>query len=70
MATSFPLKVGAEIEISMRMPMKLAGAGAGEIHCTARVVHVGADKLLDECIRAGLHIERYEPLSRGERCAN
>ncbi len=70
MATRFPLEVGTEIAVAMRMPKELVGTVEGEIHCVARVVHVQTDTFLSGSMRVGLRIERYEPLKRRERWAN
>jgi hypothetical protein len=58
--TSFPLKVGMPLEVSLRMPQELAGNAPNDVKCMARVVHVHANSLLGGKAGVGLHIERYE----------
>ncbi len=72
MATSFPLQVGAQVELELSMPEELAGAVANLIRCTASVVHVQPDKFFGGKAGVGLRIERYEreALNRTERWAN
>ena len=66
--TSFPLKVGMPVEISMRMPQELAGKTSSGVRCVARVVHVHTSSHLGDKVGVGLHIERYEArASVGER---
>ena len=66
--TSFPLKVGMSVELSLRMPQELTGKTSRDVTCVARVVHVHANSLLGGKAGAGLHIERYEARnSVGER---
>jgi hypothetical protein len=69
--TSFPLKVGMPVEVSLRMPQELAGKTSSDVRCVARVVHVHADSRLGGKVGVGLHIERYEArASAGERWAS
>jgi len=67
--TSFPLKVGMPLEVSLRMPQELAGRKSpNDVKCVARVVHVRANSLLGGKAGVGLHIERYEArASAGDR---
>ena len=66
--TSFPLKVGMPLEVSLRMPQELAGKSPNDVKCVARVVHVHANSLLGGKAGVGLHIERYEArASAGDR---
>ena len=58
--TSFPLKVGMPLEVSLRMPQELAAKTSNDVKCVARVVHVHANSLLGGKAGVGLHIERYE----------
>jgi hypothetical protein len=58
--TSFPLKVGMPVEVSLRMPQELTGKLSSDVKCMARVVHVHANSLLGGKAGIGLHIERYE----------
>ena len=72
--TSFPLKVGMPVEVSLRMPQELAGKTSSDVRCMARVVHmaqVHANSVLEGKMGVGLHIERYEVrASAGERWAS
>ena len=72
--TSFPLKVGMPVEVSLRMPQELAGKTSSDVRCMARVVHmapVHANSVLEGKVGVGLHIERYEVrASAGERWAS
>jgi len=70
MATSYPLKVGAEIELEMRIPKELWGTVASEVHCAARVVHIQPNTFLGGRAGVGLRIERYETFSRADRWAS
>jgi hypothetical protein len=58
--TTFPLKVGTPVEVSLRMPQELAGRVASDVKCMARVVHVKEDAAPGGKSGIGLHIERYE----------
>ena len=62
MATNYPLKVGAQVELKMRMPRELAGAAATEVRCTAHVVHIQPSTFLGGRAGVGLRIDRYEAL--------
>jgi hypothetical protein len=66
LTTSFPLKVGMPVEISMRMPQELAGKMSSDVRCVARVVHVHANSHLGGKVGVGLHIERYEARASAE----
>ena len=58
--TTFPLKVGTPVEVSLRMPQELAGRVASDVKCVARVVHVNQCAAPGGKSGIGLHIERYE----------
>jgi hypothetical protein len=64
--TSFPLKVGMPLEVSLCMPQGVAGLSSSEVKCVARVVHVHANSLLGGKAGVGLHIERYEARASAE----
>ena len=69
--TTFPLKVGMPVEVSLRMPPELTGKTSSDVRCVARVVHVRANSLLGGGAGVGLHIERYEAkASASERWAS
>src|ERR1019366_2840124 len=55
--TSFPLKVGMPVEVSLRMPRELAGKTSSDVRCMARVVHIHANSVLEGKVGVGLHIE-------------
>jgi hypothetical protein len=58
--TAVPLKVGTPVEVSLRMPLELAGKMSSEVKCVARVVHVTPSAAPGGKLGIGLHIERYE----------
>ncbi len=69
MWTAYPLKMGAQVEMSLRMPSEISGIAASEVRCTARVVRI------QECdsgglIGVGLRIERYHATAERERWAS
>jgi hypothetical protein len=69
--TSFPLKVGMPVEVSLRMPQEMAGKTSSDVRCMARVVHIHGNSVLEGKVGVGLHIERYEVrASAGERWAS
>src|ERR1019366_344250 len=53
--TSFPLKVGMPVEISLCMPQGLAGKMSSDVRCVARVVHVHANLHQGSKVGVGLH---------------
>ncbi len=59
-ATSFPLKVGTPVEVSLRMPQEVAGQTSSDVKCVARVVHVQPNAYFGGKAGIGLHIERFE----------
>jgi PilZ domain len=59
-ATDVPLKVGGPLEVSLKMPLELAGKSSSDVKCLARVVHVQRNAFLDGKAGIGVHIERYE----------
>jgi hypothetical protein len=58
MATSFPLTVGTQIELELRIPQELQGTATREVRCMARVIHIQADTFLDGRAGVGLQLER------------
>jgi len=58
--TTAHLKVGVQLEVSLRMPQEVAGVNSTNVKCVARVVHINASSLLSGKAGVGLHIERYE----------
>jgi len=67
MATSYPLQVGTQVELEMRMPKEFVGTVASEVRCTARVVHTQPNTFLGGKMGVGLHIERYEAPRKADR---
>jgi hypothetical protein len=59
-STSYPLTIGTEVEVFLKMPQELTGKPASEVRCTARVVHVQRAALSPRS-EVGLRVERYEP---------
>jgi hypothetical protein len=69
--TTFPLKVGTPVELSLRMPDVLSEKMPSNVKCVARVVHVNTAAHPGGKTGVGLHIERYEAkASTGERWAS
>jgi c-di-GMP-binding flagellar brake protein YcgR len=69
MWTAYPLKMGAQVELRLRMPNEISGFPASEVQCTARVVRIqesGSAGLLG----VGLQIERYHATGERERWAS
>ena len=68
MWTTYPLNVGAQLELKLRMPREISGGLATEVHCTARVVRITESNLAG---RSGvaLRIERYHAAAERERWA-
>jgi len=58
--THVPLKVGTPVEVSLRMPLELAGKMSSDVKCVARVVYVTPSSAPGGMLGIGLHIERYE----------
>jgi hypothetical protein len=58
--TNVPLKIGTPVEVSLRMPLAIAGQLASDVKCVARVVHVRESTSPGGKLGIGLHIERYE----------
>jgi hypothetical protein len=69
MWTAYPLKMGAQVELRLRMPNEISGVSASEVYCTARVIRLqesGSAGLLG----VGLQIERYHATGERERWAS
>ena len=58
--TDIPLKIGAPLEVSLRMPQGLPGKSSNDVKCVARVVHILKKSNAGGRCGIGLHIERYE----------
>jgi PilZ domain len=59
-ATDLPLKVGAPVQLIMRMPEEIAGRSLPEWRCHGRVVHVDTDDVPPGESRVGVEIQYYE----------
>jgi PilZ domain len=69
MWTAYPLKLGTQVELRLRMPREISGNAASEVHCTARVIRIdNADS--GGLVGAGLRIERYHATGERERWAS
>jgi hypothetical protein len=66
MWTEYPLNVGAQVELKLRMPREISGDLAAEVHCTARVVRIVKGEGQSG---VGLRIERYHASAERERWA-
>ena len=58
--TDIPLKIGASLEVALRMPRELMGKSSSDVSCVARVVHIRTKSVAAGKMGVGLHIERYE----------
>jgi PilZ domain-containing protein len=69
MWTVYPLEIGMQLELKLRMPSEISGSLASEVHCTARVVRI-QESDSGRLVGAGLRIERYHATAERERWAN
>jgi hypothetical protein len=69
MWTEYPLQVGAQVVLKLRMPREISGIAAAEVHCTARVVRI-QEHDLGGLVGVGLRIERYHATAERERWAS
>jgi hypothetical protein len=69
MWTAYPLKLGTQLELKLRMPSEISGLAASEVHCTARVVRI-LEGDSGGLVGAGLRIERYHATAERERWAS
>lgn len=69
MWTAYPLEIGTQVELKLRMPAEISGNLASEIHCTARVVRI-EESDSGGLLGVGLRIERYHATAERERWAN
>ena len=58
--THVALKIGAVLELTLRIPKELFGRMSGEVKCIARIIHIRQGALPGDKAGIGLHIERYE----------
>jgi hypothetical protein len=69
MWTAYPLEIGTQVELKLRMPSEVSGSVASEVHCTARVVRI-PESDSGGLVGVGLRIERYHPTPERDRWAN
>jgi PilZ domain len=69
MWTAYPLKLGTQVELRLRMPSEISGLLASEVHCTARVIRIGESDS-GGLVGVGLRIERYHVSAERERWAS
>jgi PilZ domain len=58
-ATSAPLRIGMQLEVTLRMPVEVTETAAREINCTARVAHTRREAFGDGRIGFGAEIEEH-----------
>jgi PilZ domain-containing protein len=69
MWTAYPLKMGTQVELRLKMPNEISGLPVCEVHCTARVVRI-QESDSEGLIGVGLRIERYHVAAERERWAS
>ena len=69
MWTAFPLKVGAQVALKLRMPSEISGIPVSEVHCTARVIRI-QESDSSGLVGVGLRIERYHVTAEREGWAS
>jgi PilZ domain len=69
MWTAYPLKIGAQVTLQLRMPAEITGVPASEVHCTARVIRI-QESDSGGLVGVGLRIERYHATAERERWAS
>jgi len=69
MWTAYPLKMGTQVELRLKMPNEISGLPVSEVHCTARVVRIQENDSAG-LIGVGLRIERYHVAAERERWAS
>ena len=63
-ASSAPLRVGMQLEVTLRMPIEVVGNAANEINCTARIAHTRSEPFGDGRIGFGAEIEEQIDATR------
>ena len=58
-ASSAPLRVGMQLEVTVRMPVEVTGTVAEETNCTARVTHTRSEAFGDGRIGFGAKFEEH-----------
>ena len=69
MWTAYPLEIGTQVELKLRMPTEISGNPASEVQCTARVVRI-EESDSGELLGVGLRIERYHATAEREHWAS
>ena len=69
MWTAYPLQIGTQVALRLRMPSEISGFRAAEVHCTARVVRM-QESDSGGLVGVGLRIERYHATVERERWAS
>jgi hypothetical protein len=63
-ASSAPLRVGMQLEVTLRMPIEVVANAANEINCTARIAHTRSEPFGDGRIGFGAEIEEQIDATR------
>ena len=66
-ASSAPLRIGMQLEVTLRMPIEVAGTAAKEINCTARIAHTRSEPFGDGRSGFGAQIEEHTDATRANR---
>jgi hypothetical protein len=69
MWTAYPLRIGAQLELRLKMPHEISGLPVSEVHCTARVIRIQEGDS-GGLVGVGLRIERYHATAERERWAS
>lgn len=69
MWTAYPLKMGVQVELRLKMPNEISGVPPSEVLCTARVIRI-QESDSGGLIGVGLQIERYHATGERERWAS
>jgi hypothetical protein len=69
MWTAYPLRIGAQLELRLKMPNEISGLPVSEVHCTARVIRIQEGDS-GGLVGVGLRIERYHATAERERWAS
>jgi hypothetical protein len=66
-ASSAPLRVGMQLEVTLRIPVEVSGTMTQELSCTARVTHARSEPFGDGRIGFGAEIEEHADATRAYR---
>ena len=66
-ASSAPLRVGMQLEVTLRMPIEVGGNAAKEINCTVRIAHTRREPFGDGRVGFGAQIEEQTDATRADR---